>query len=167
MSFIRCWPFHDGWLSGVHCGNALNTRKPLFVIFQPDSPRTLFSRTPSFPSSLSLSPSLFPSFSLLPLFPLLFSLPLPFPPSPSLFPLDSLLPSLCDPFPPLSLPLSLSLLSLSPFFRDRHRVGQALGTPTAIQTSSSHSGNRRARPRPGKAACQLYFSLSLESLDCQ
>ena len=40
--------------------------------------------------------------------------------------------------------------------RDRHRIGRALGPPAAVQTHSPHSGDRRARPRPGKGAAGLH-----------
>jgi hypothetical protein len=40
--------------------------------------------------------------------------------------------------------------------RDRHRIGRALGPLAAVQTHSPHLGDRRARPRPGKAAAGLH-----------
>ena len=40
--------------------------------------------------------------------------------------------------------------------RDRHWKSWALGPPGTIQTHSPHSGDRRARPRPGKAAAGLH-----------
>ena len=40
--------------------------------------------------------------------------------------------------------------------RDRHRIGRALGPPAAVQTHAPHSGDRRARPRPGKGAAGLH-----------
>ena len=36
--------------------------------------------------------------------------------------------------------------------RDRHWTSWALGPHDTVQTHSPHSGNRRARPRPGKLA---------------
>ena len=41
--------------------------------------------------------------------------------------------------------------------RDRHWKSRALGTPCTVQTHSPHSGDRRARPRPGRTPEGLHL----------
>ena len=47
--------------------------------------------------------------------------------------------------------------------RDRHWKSRALGTPCTVQTHSPHSGDRRARPRPGRAPEGLHLCRGRET----